>query len=384
MTFDYAAFARPAVRALPTYNAGLSSEMVRVRYGVQHIARLASNENPWGASPAVAQALAAASTRTGDYPDAHASALRQQLAQDLGVDAQQLCFGNGSEDLIKCLCEVFLSPGDTVLTQKPTFGLHQIYPEMMGAQVQLLDLTADLQMDVQAWCEALARAPKLAFLPNPSNPVGCMFDDAAMQRMVAATSEQTLLVVDEAYVEYARCTPGYPDTLAMLQQRRGPWMVLRTFSKAWGLAGLRVGYGIAGDAALAAWVDKVRTPFNVNSMAQAAALAAWQDPAHMQQCVRKTVELREALRAQLLALTAPGQVLAGVRIAPSATNFLFLDLGSASAAVAEALLRQGVIVKPWKEAGYTQCLRVSIGTEEDNARFVQALVQSMQTECDAD
>lgn len=383
MPFDYTAFARPAVRALPAYNAGLSSEMVRARYGVQHIARLASNENPWGASPAVARALAAASTQVGHYPDAQSSALRQQLARDLDLAPERLCFGNGSEDLIKCLCEVFLSPGDTVLTQKPTFGLHQIYPEMLGAQVELLDLTPDFQMDAQAWCEALARVPKLAFLPNPSNPVGCMFDDAAMQRMVAATSEQTLLVVDEAYVEYARCTPGYPDMLALLQQRRGPWMVLRTFSKAWGLAGLRVGYGIAGDAALSGWLDKVRTPFNVNSMAQAAALAAWQDPAHMQQCVVHTVALREALRAQLLALAAPGQPLAGLRIAPSATNFLFLDVGRTGAAVAEALLRQGVIVKPWKEAGYTHCLRVSIGTEADNTRFVQALVQALQAVEDA-
>lgn len=377
MDFDYAAFARPSVRALPTYNAGLSSEMVRARYGVQHIARLASNENPWGASPAVVQALSEAGTRVGDYPDAQASALRHQLARDLELAPERLCFGSGSEDLIKCLCEVFLSPGDTVLTQKPTFGLHQIYPEMMGAKVQLLDLTPDLQMDVQAWCDALARVPKLAFLPNPSNPVGCMFDSAAMQRMLAATSDQTLLVVDEAYVEYARCTPGYPDTLALLQQRRGPWMVLRTFSKAWGLAGLRVGYGIAGDAALVGWLDKVRTPFNVNSMAQTAALAAWRDTEHMQQCVRKTVELREALRAQLLALAAPGEALAGLRIAPSATNFLFLDVGCPSAQVAEALLRQGVIVKPWKEAGYTHCLRVSIGSEADSARFLHALVQAM-------
>ena len=164
----------------------------------------------------------------------------------------------------------------------------------------------------------------------------------------------------------------------MLMDRAGPWIVLRTFSKAWGLAGLRVGYGMADSAELVSLMDKVRSPFNVNMAAQRAALAAWNDPAHMRAGVAATVALREQLRRQLLELAEPGQPLQGLRIAPSVANFLFLDIGRNNAPVTEALLRQGVIIKPWKEPGYEHFLRVSIGTEKDNARFVAALLSALE------
>ena len=153
--------------------------------------------------------------------------------------------------------------------------------------------------------------------------------------------------------------------------------MLRTFSQAWGLAGLRVGYGIADNAELVALMDKVRSPFNVNQAAQRAALAAWNDPTHMRSGVAATVALREALRQQLTALAAPDQPLRGLRIAPSVANFLFLDIGRPNDPVTEALLRQGVIIKPWKEPGFEHFLRVSIGNDNDNARFVQALLTAM-------
>lgn len=369
--------ARPEVRPLPAYNAGLSSDAVRQRYGVSDVVRLASNENPFGVSPAVRKALAAVVDDVGNYPDANCTALREAIAQSSGVAADRLVFGDGSEDLIKILCEVFLSPGDRVVTQRPVFGLHEIYPKMMGAEVELLELNADMGFDIDAWCAAVSQAPKIAFLPNPSNPVGCMMDVAQFARVLEATPQGTVLVVDEAYYEYALHDDDYPDVLAMLAQRQGPWIVLRTFSKAWGLAGLRVGYGMADSAAFVALMDKVRSPFNVNMAAQRAALAAWSDPTHMRSGVASTVALREDLRRQLLALAEPGQPLQGLRIAPSVANFLFLDLGRPNGPVTEALLKQGIIIKPWKEAGFEHFLRVSIGTEQDNARFVQALVQAM-------
>lgn len=369
--------ARPEVRPLPAYNAGLSSDAVRQRYGVSDVVRLASNENPFGVSPAVRKALAAVVDDVGNYPDANCTALREAIAQSSGVAADRLVFGDGSEDLIKILCEVFLSPGDRVVTQRPVFGLHEIYPKMMGAEVELLELNADMGFDIDAWCAAVSQAPKIAFLPNPSNPVGCMMDVAQFARVLEATPQGTVLVVDEAYYEYALHDDDYPDVLAMLEQRQGPWIVLRTFSKAWGLAGLRVGYGMADSAAFVALMDKVRSPFNVNMAAQRAALAAWSDPTHMRSGVASTVALREDLRRQLLALAEPGQPLQGLRIAPSVANFLFLDLGRPNGPVTEALLKQGIIIKPWKESGFEHFLRVSIGTEQDNARFVQALVQAM-------
>ncbi|KKW68595.1 histidinol-phosphate aminotransferase [Lampropedia cohaerens] len=380
MTSLLNALVRPEIAPLPVYNAGLSDAAVRARYGVARTIRLGSNENPFGPSPRVAQALTALAAHVGDYPDAHATQLRQALAEGTGMAEERLVFGNGSEELIKLLCEIFLQPGDVVVTQRPVFGLHQIYPEMMGAKVQLLNLTAALGFDVPAWCEALRAGPKLAFLPNPSNPVGCMVDADAMARLLAAAPETTLLVIDEAYYEYARLADGYPDVLAQLATRKGPWMVLRTFSKAWALAGLRVGYGLASSAELAALIDRVRTPFNLNSAAQHAALAAWQDAPHMQRSVVQTVQLREALAQRLQTLAAAGAPLAGLRIAPSVANFLFLDLGRPAAPIAQALLAQGIIVKPWKEDGYTQCLRVSIGQATDNAAFVHALVQAFGQE----
>ena len=376
-----ASLARAEVRPLPAYNAGLSNEAVRARYGVTDIARLASNENPFGLSPAVRQVIADVANDVGNYPDANCTALRQAIAERTGIEASRLVFGNGSEDLIKLLCEVFLAPGDLVVTQRPVFGLHEIYPKMMGARVELLDLNDELGFDIDAWCTAMAKAPKIAFLPNPSNPVGCMMDVAQFATVLEATPENTVLVVDEAYYEYALHDDNYPDVMAMLAARKGPWIVLRTFSKAWGLAGLRVGYGMADSAELIDLLNKVRSPFNVNMAAQRAALAAWNDPSHMRSGVAMTVALREKLRQQLLDLAAPGQPLQGLRIAPSVANFLFLDIGRPNGPVNEALLKQGIIIKPWKEAGFEHFLRVSIGTEKDNARFVAALLVAMaQTE----
>lgn len=358
--------ARPEVPQLPAYNAGLSSEAVRARYGVSEIARLASNENPYGASPAVARALADLATRVGSYPDPNCSALRAAIGARTGVAPEAIVIGNGSEDILQMLCQAFLSAGERVLMQRPAFGLHEIFPRMMGAQVELLALTPQLGFDVDAWCAALARGPKLAMLANPSNPVGCMFSAAEMQQLLAATPAHTLLVIDEAYYEYARLAPDYPDMLALLRDRAMPWIVLRTFSKAWGLAGLRVGYGLASDAALVQLLDRVRTPFNVNHAAQAAAVAAWGDEDFMRRGVAETLRLRQRLAARLAALP-------GVRVAPSATNFLFLDMGRPNAPVNEALLSQGLITKPWKEPGFEHFIRVSIGTEAENERFARAL-----------
>lgn len=358
-------FARPEVPPLPPYNAGLSSEVVRARYRVERVARLASNENPYGASPAVAKALSGLAPDVGNYPDAQCTALRAAIADRFYVEPSQIVVGNGSEDILRMLCLAFLSSGERVLTQRPAFGLHEIYPRMMGAQVEMVSLTPALGFDVDSWCAALARGPKLAMIANPSNPVGCMFDADAFVRLLDAASPSTLLVIDEAYWEYARREDGFPDALTLLRGRRQPWMVLRTFSKAWGLAGLRVGYGLASDSELIQIVDRVRTPFNVNRAAQSGALAAWGDEAHMDRAVTETIRCREVLRAGVHRL--------GLSVAPSAANFLFIDLGRSNGPVHEALLARGIIIKPWKDEGYESFIRVSVGTPDDNEHFLAAL-----------
>jgi histidinol-phosphate aminotransferase len=346
---------------------------VRQRYGVEYIARLGSNENPYGASPAVRSALATLADEIWTYPDASCGALKAAIGARLDVAPERLMVGNGSENLLELLCLAFLQPGDRVVTQAPSFGLHVIYPQMMGAQVEFVALDAELGYNTDAWVAAAASAPKMLVLCNPSNPVGCRYGRDAFARIVRATPQRTLLVIDEAYYEYAIHDPDFPDALALLRARGGAWMVLRTFSKAWGLAGLRVGYGIASDAALAALGDRVRTPFNINHAAQVAALAAWNDPAHMQRSVAATVASREAMAAELRALNVPG-----LRIAPSAANFLWLDLGRTNGPVHEALLQRGLITKAWKDPGFERCLRVSIGTPEDNRAFVRALAELLR------
>lgn len=363
--------ARPEVRDLPAYNAGLSSEVVRQRYGVSQVARLGSNENPFGPSPAVAASLSKLAQGVGLYPDANCRALRSAIAQRCGGTPEAVVIGNGSENLLEVLCQAFLSHNDRVVTLMPAFGLHEIYPRMMGAQVHMVPVTAAMTFDVDAWCAALqaSPAPKLAILSNPSNPVGCMLDAAAFERIVCATPADTILVIDEAYYEYAVLSAGFPDALTTLRQQQRPWIVLRTFSKAWGLAGLRVGYGIASDESLVHMLDRVRTPFNVNLAAQTAALAAWNDPAHMEMSVRETVAERDKMALALRAL--------GITLAPSAANFLFLNLGQPSGPVAEALLAHGIIVKAWKDKGYENWLRVSIGSRQDNALFLQAMSKMM-------
>ena len=365
--------ARPEARDLPAYNAGLSSDAVRQRFGLDTIARLGSNENPFGPSPAVGAALRDMADAIGQYPDANSTALRAAIAARTGVEPADIVVGNGSENLLELLCLAFLSPGDRVVTLLPSFGLHEIFPRMMGAQVDMVPVTDAMEFDVDAWCAALgggARPPRMAILSNPSNPVGCMLDADAFDRVVRAAPPETLLVIDEAYYEYARLTPGFPDVLTRLRAQERPWIVLRTFSKAWGLAGLRVGYGLASHAELVRMLDRVRTPFNVNLAAQRAALAAWGDADHMEKAVQETVAQREILRMQLRDL--------GVAVAPSAANFLFVDLRRANGPVAEALLARGIIVKPWKEAGYEHFIRVSVGAAADNRLFVAALADILR------
>ena len=366
--------ARPEVPPLPPYNAGLSSEAVRARYGVTEIARLASNENPFGASLAVARALADLALHVGTYPDAQCTALRAAIAARTGVPAEAIAVGNGSGG----------HPADALpgvsLARRPRAhpapGLRPArdLPAHDGRPRRAAGADARAGLRCRCLVPALARGPKIAMLANPSNPVGCMFSAGDFVRLLDATPPQTLLVVDEAYYEYALHADGYPDVLTLLRGRAMPWIVLRTFSKAWGLAGLRVGYGLASDAALVQLLDRVRTPFNVNQAAQAAALAAWGDEDFMQRGVAETVRLRDVLAQRLAAPPA----LPALRIAPSAANFLFIDIGRPNGPVNEALLARGLIVKPWKEPGFEHFIRVSVGTEADNERFVRALAEILE------
>ncbi|MBJ9999660.1 histidinol-phosphate transaminase [Erwinia sp. S38] len=365
--------ARKEALQLGVYNAGMSDDVVRETWQVDHITRLGSNENPLGASPLVAAALRADLGHTGIYSDSASLKLRHALAELTSVEAERIVIGNGSEELLKLLCLAFINPGERVVTLEPSFGLHQIYPQMMGAQVELVPVNQQMEFDLPAWQQALSQPTKMLILSNPSNPVGCMLGREDFTRLIEQAPQDCILVIDEAYYEYCHHLSDYPDSLSVLAAQPRPWIVLRTFSKAWGLAGLRVGYGIASDEALAGVINRVRTPFNINRSAQAAALAALQDPAHVAASVALIAEQRELMRQQLIEL--------GYQVAPSVANFLFFRAGGDSRDLAKKLLEHGIIVKPWREAGYTDWVRVSVGSPEDNLIFINALRGMYATQC---
>lgn len=355
---------RPEVEALAPYNAGMTLAELTARYRPARIAKLGSNENPLGPSPHVLANLRLDTAGLRLYPDPAGSALRDRLAAELGVAGDRLVLGNGSEDLLAVICRTVLRPGDRVLTLYPSFPLHEDYATLQGAAVLRVPLRADLTIDVAALAAAAAHGPRLVIFANPMNPVGSWLNPAELAEIAAATPVDTLLVIDEAYFEYAQ-GPGYADALEILRGRDRPFIVLRTFSKAWGLAGLRVGYGVTHDAAFRDRLDRVRTPFNVNAIAQAAALLALDDPGHVADVVARTGTERERVRRFLETR--------GLVTAPSRGNFLYFDSGRDSAGFVEGLLRQGVIVKPWKQPGYTRFIRVSIGSADENDHFMAAL-----------
>jgi histidinol-phosphate aminotransferase len=355
---------RPEVTRLAPYNAGLTIAELMARYAPARIAKLGSNENPIGPSPRVAPAAAAAVATMRIYPDPASRDLRRALADHAGVDADRIMIGNGSEDLLAIVARATLRPGDRVVTLYPSFPLHEDYATLMGATVERVAVRPDLTVDVDGLVAALAEPCRMLIFANPMNPVGSWMTGAEFGRVAAAVSPETLVVVDEAYAEYA-AGPDYPSAATMLEGASHPWVVLRTFSKAYGLAGLRVGWGIFGEAALRDLIDRVRTPFNVNAVAQAAAVAALADDAHLAEVVAATLAERARVGDALARL--------GVTSAPSKANFLFFDCGGDATAFAEALLARGVIVKPWKQPGYRDFARVSIGAPAENDQFLEAM-----------
>lgn len=361
-TQAYAALqVNPCVASLPPYNAGMSLTRARALSGCDDLARLASNENPDGCSPAVLAALSDGGFEPWRYADPACTALREALAERIGVAAEVIVAGNGSEEMIAAISRAILVAGTQVVTVVPSFGLHEIEPLAAGASVLKVPMTAAAGFDLTALEAAIAAGPRVVFLSSPWNPVGPALDLPALQRLIAAVPLGTLFVLDEAYFEFA----DTPDGIAVLRDSGIAYVVLRTFSKAYGLAGLRVGYAVCSDPELARVIAAAKTPFNVNGAAQRAAIAALADDAWMKASVAGIRAERERVAVQLASM--------GLHAAPSQTNFLFFDTRRDSTEVAKALLMDGIIVKPWREPGYESWLRASIGTPAENDRLIASL-----------
>lgn len=355
----------PHVRGLPPYNAGRSNDWISSRYSVSHIARLCSNESPFGPSPDAMRAAIEAVPECNKYPDSIGNALREALASRLGVAQDRLIIGNGSEDLIVVAYRTLLRPGNAILTVSPGFGLHTIHAEAIGCKVKAVPFSADMRFDIDAIRSSIDDNVKILALSSPSNPVGVALNQSELASILEILPRSTLLLLDEAYYEYAAMDPAHPNSLSLLQQFDISYLVLRTFSKAYGLAGLRVGYGIASHPELIVYMDRMRTPFNTNSTAQAAALAALDAQDHMAATVAYAIHQRQILESGLRALN--------LYFAPSCANFLFVDTRQDNAILSEQLMRQGIIVKPWTELGFTRWIRVTAGAEADNRLFLEAM-----------
>ena len=358
------------VRSIAPYQPGKPiSELAReMGLDERNIVKLASNENPRGPSPKVRAAIAASVADVTRYPDGNGFALKQALAARFGVGLDQIVLGNGSNDILELATQAFLRPGDDTVYAQHAFAVYPLATQARGARG--IEVRArDLGHDLAAMRAALTPQTRIVFIANPNNPTGTWLSPAEVQAFVASVPTSVLIVLDEAYNEYLQ---------ADQQANSASWiaahpnlLVSRTFSKAHGLAGLRVGYGIA-DASVADMLNRVRQPFNVNSIAQAAALAALADEDYVAESARLN---RDGL-AQLMG----GLDSIGVAYLPSHGNFLLVRVaaaGKGAAPVYESLLRSGVIVRPVANYGLPDWLRVTVGLPEENARFLSALAAAL-------
>lgn len=349
------------LRGLERYEPGLPIEEVRERYGLDRVVKLASNENPLGPSPRALEALAGALRQLHRYPDGTARALRRALAERAGLDPRQVVVGNGSTDLIDLLARTFLGPEDDAVSSEDAFARFRQVVQARNGRSRLVP-TREHAADLPALAAAVGPGTRLVYLANPNNPTGAWSRRREIESLIDRLPSRTLLVLDEAYHEYAEA-PDYPDGLDYV--RRGARVVvLRTFSKVYGLAGLRVGYGFAAPEVVEA-VDTVREPFNSNRLAQVAALAAMEDRAHVERSVALNREQKAALETALRDR--------GIRTLPSLGNFLCVEVRRDGAAVFEGLLERGVIVRPLAGYGLPTWLRVTVGLAEENAALLAAL-----------
>jgi histidinol-phosphate aminotransferase len=335
-------------------------EELEREYGITGSIKLASNENPFGPSPRAVAAIADALQSLHRYPDGSGFYLRQALARRIGVAADAIILGNGSNDIIELAVRAFLRPGDEAVMADQAFVIYQMVVQAAGAisrRVPLRRFTHDLE----AIMAAIGPATRLVFLANPNNPTGTIYKRDAWEDFLDSVPPHVLVIADDAYADYVE-DPDYPDSLAY-QRRDRLLLTLRTFSKIYGLAGVRVGYGV-GPLEVIEVLNRIRQPFNVNALAQVAALAALDDQPHVERTRANNREGLAYLRGVFEKLGRP--------YVPSWANFLLVDVGD-GARVYDALLRRGVIVRPMDVYGFPRHLRVTVGTPEENQRFAESL-----------
>ncbi len=368
---NLSAMIRREVRDFQPYLPGKPIEEVKRELGLKKIVKLASNENALGTSPKAARAIADSAKFSFRYPEGPGTLLKRAVAKKLGVDVAEVILGAGSDEIIEILGKTYFKPGDEIIVSEHAFIRYKMAGDLMGAKTISVPMK-DFAHDLKAMAERITRKTKAIFIANPNNPTGTYANASAVKQFIEIYRKRTagsktppFAVFDEAYYEFAKgLVSDYPETLKYFKENLNI-LILRTFSKAYGLAGLRVGYGIGKKEAVSA-MDRVRPPFNVSTTAQAGAIAALADQEHIKKSVAAAVTGMNYIVRELEKL--------GVPYLCSAGNFLLMDVAPRKGRdVFKALLKKGVIVRAMDEYGFPERVRVSIGKADENKFFISKL-----------
>ena len=363
MSCDYLALAAAGVQKLHPYVPGKPVDELERELGLSNIVKLASNENPLGLSEAVKTAIQAEFDEGCRYPDGNGFVLKQALSESYGVALEQITLGNGSNDVLELIARAFLNSDSEVIFSQHAFAVYPIVTQAVGARA-VVTPAKDWGHDLDAMAAAITDATKLIFIANPNNPTGTWLSRDELRAFLDRVPESVLVVLDEAYTEYVD-EPAFPNGIELLADYAN-LIVTRTFSKAYGLASMRVGYGLSNPQ-IADLLNRVRQPFNVNSFALAAAAAVLRDSDYLARSV--------AVNRQGMAQLEQGFEKLGLGFIPSVGNFISVDLGTPAGPIYQALLERGVIVRPVANYEMPNHLRVSIGLEAENQALLDALAE---------
>jgi len=353
--------AHKSILKVKPYVPGKPIEEVKREFGLRDVIKLASNESPFGPSRKVMLAIREAAKVVNRYPDGDCFLLRQELAKRLKVKPRQLVFGNGSDEIIVLAIRAFVGSGDDVVLAKPSFLVYDIASTIASAKLRPIPLK-NFRYDLASMKKAVTHRTKVVFLGNPDNPSGMYLPDKEVLKFLRGLRKDILVLIDEAYFEYVRAK-DYGHSIGLIKQYKNV-IVTRTFSKMFGLAGLRIGYGIADEGTIDL-LNRIREPFNVNSIAQAAALAVLKDRRYYEKISRHVETQRRYLVGKLSRLK--------LKPVDSCANFILIDCGKSASIVVNKLLKKGVIVRHMGFWGLKNHIRVTIGAASENRKFINAL-----------
>ncbi|MBM7581700.1 histidinol-phosphate aminotransferase [Caldicoprobacter guelmensis] len=353
---------RNIVETLEPYRPGKPISEVKRELGLTDVIKLASNENPLGCSPKAVEALIKWTQEASLYPDGNCTELRNALAKRFNLEPEQFLFGAGSDEILEMIAQTYINPGDTTITCWPSFSRYEAVTRIMDGTMIKVPLRKDYRFDLEGILKSITVNTRIIWLCNPNNPTGTIITAKEQKAFLEKVPREVLVVLDEAYYEYAHGR-DYPESIELLEEYDNI-IILRTFSKAYGLAGLRIGYAISHKETIEL-LNRVRGPFNVNAAAQAAALAALDD----QEFVQRSVQTNEKGKRYLYQAFEE----MGLEYIPTHTNFIMVNVEKNSADVFKALLQKGVIIRAGDIFDMDNWIRVTIGTPEQNRRFIEAL-----------